>query len=121
MLRRIFDKKLQDGEIILHKEGARNVHERPFPNNGNDWGKGHAITVFASEQSTERDTLVQPEGDHNLDKMVQWVQKLFKVYALLRLDGFQPWAKVCNNQVHRRAPRSNGELRHSWKQVEAQQ
>lgn len=40
MFRRVFDKKLKDGEIVLYNERARNMHEGPFPKPSNNKRKG---------------------------------------------------------------------------------
>lgn len=74
MFRRIFDKKIQDGEITLQNEGARNIYEQPFPNHNNNKNKGHAIMVSASDELP-----MQAEDEPDLKKMAQWVQNLFKV------------------------------------------
>lgn len=76
MFERISEKNLQDREIILQNTGARNVHERPFLNYGNNQGKEQAIRVSALERSIEATTM-QTEGDSDL-KMAQQVKNLFK-------------------------------------------
>lgn len=62
MFRRIFDKKLQYGEIILQNE-ARNMHEQPFP----------TITTARQEMmvSASVDVPMQHEDEPDLAKMTQ--------------------------------------------------
>lgn len=98
--KRIFDKELQDGEIIFQNEGACNVHERPFMNHNNDRGKGQVMMVYASERDIREDVPIQPEGDPDLDMMAQRVQFKFKnVLIMLTLAR----TEVSNNEVHHRA------------------
>lgn len=58
---------LQDGEIILQDEAARNLHERPFPNHVN---KGKRQAMMASAPANAPKTV---EGDPKLDKMAKKV------------------------------------------------
>lgn len=71
VFRKIFEKKFQDGEIILQDEDACNVHERPFPNYNNK-GKEHAMMVLTPASTTET------EGEPDIDQMAGRVQHLHK-------------------------------------------
>lgn len=62
VFRKIFDKKLEDREIILQGEGAHNVYQRPFPKHNNK-GKGHEMMVSAPGSSTRTD------GSDDCDQM----------------------------------------------------
>lgn len=63
VFRKTFDKTLHDGKLILQKEGARDVHEWPFPNHNNK-GKRQAMMVSVLVDAPE-----VAEGEANLDKM----------------------------------------------------
>lgn len=39
VFRKIFDQKLEAGEILFQNEGSQNVHDRPFPDHRERKGK----------------------------------------------------------------------------------
>lgn len=74
--RRIFDAKHKAGEILFQNEGTVNMHECPFPTTTTMTGaKGHVMMASHAERDKERDTLMQPESEPDLDRMVERVQK----------------------------------------------
>lgn len=74
--KRVFDKKLQDREIIFQNEGASNVHERTFPNHNNNRGKEQVRMVSLSRKGIEENVPMYPKGKPKLEKMAQRVQNL---------------------------------------------
>lgn len=81
---KIFNRKLQDEEIILQDEGARNVHERPFLNHNDNKGKGHAMMM-----STPAST-VGIEGEPDINQMAGRVQHLHKFKHFYDQMDFNP-------------------------------
>lgn len=74
MFRKIFDQKLEAGEILFQNEGPQNVHDRPFPDHGE--GKGKAQVMMIS--SADEELTMLSEEELSLDQRALKVQELFK-------------------------------------------
>lgn len=89
--KKTFYNKLHEGHIIFLNEGARNIHEHPFCSHNNKGkGKWHMMMVSYTKRNAEGDVPMQPEGEPNLDKIAQQVQKLFKLKKFYDHMNFSP-------------------------------
>lgn len=76
VFRKIFDRKLEVGEILFLCEGPLNIHERPFQIVTTIKGKGHLLMAFVTERDEEM--TMRPQVEQDLDQMVQRILNLFK-------------------------------------------
>lgn len=88
VFRKIFDRKLEAGEILFQNEGSLNVHEQPFPNHCNSKGKAHAMMASVMEKDGEMAT--RPAVEPDLNQINQRVQNCFKLKNLYDQMDFSP-------------------------------
>lgn len=69
VFRKIFDQKLEVGEILFQNEGSQNVHDQPFLNH---LDKGKVQVTMVSTMDEEMISQLEVESD--LDQRAQKVQ-----------------------------------------------
>lgn len=71
---KIFDQKLEAGQILFQNEESQNVHDRPFPDHRERKGKTQVMMVSC----IDKEMVSQPEDEPDLDQRASKVQDLFK-------------------------------------------